>query len=45
MNEIITLTVLWGFAVLCLGERLRRNHFAAFICILGAVVFTFLPQH
>ena len=45
LQEIITLTVFCGFAALYLGERLRWNHFAAFICILGAVVFTFLPQH
>jgi uncharacterized protein (DUF486 family) len=45
LQEIITLTVFCGFATLYLGERLRWNHFAAFICILGAVVFTFLPQH
>ena len=45
LQEIITLTVFCGFAALYLGERLRWNHFAAFVCILGAVVFTFLPKH
>ena len=45
LQEIITLTVFCGFAALYLGERLRWNHLAAFVCILGAVVFTFLPQH
>ena len=45
LQEIITLTVFCGFAVLYLGERLRWNHFAAFVCILAAVMFTFLPSN
>ncbi|MGD0537882.1 MAG: DMT family protein [Verrucomicrobiota bacterium] len=45
LQEIITLTVFCGFAVLYLGERLRWNHFAAFVCILAAVMFTFLPRN
>jgi hypothetical protein len=45
MQEIITLAVFAGFAWLYLGEKLRWNHFAAFVCILGAVVFTFLPKN
>ncbi len=44
MQEVITLVVFSGFAVLYLGERLRWNHLAAFVCILGAVAFTFLPK-
>lgn len=44
IQEIITLTVFCGFAVLYLGERLKWNHLAAFACILGAVAFTFLPK-
>ena len=44
IQEIITLTVFAGFAVMYLGEKLRWNHFAAFACILGAVAFTFLPK-
>jgi|SRR3954447_4705847 uncharacterized protein (DUF486 family) len=44
IQEVITLTVFCGFAVLYLGEKLRWNHLAAFICIFGAVVFTFLPN-
>ena len=44
IQEIITLTVFCGFAVLYLGERIRWNHFAAFVCILMAVAFTFLPK-
>src|SRR5882672_6961517 len=44
LQVIITLTVFCGFAVLYLGERIRWNHFAAFVCILAAVAFTFLPN-
>lgn len=45
IQEVITLTVFSGFAVLYLGEKLRWNHFAAFVCILAAVMFTFLPKN
>ena len=44
LQEIITLTVFVGFSWAYLHERIRWNHFAAFVCILGAVVFTFLPK-
>ena len=44
IQEVVTLTVFSGFAVAYLGERIRWNHFAAFLCILAAVMFTFLPQ-
>ena len=44
MQEVITITVFAGFAVLYLGERIRWNHLAAFVCILAAVAFTFLPK-
>ena len=44
IQEVITLAVFGGFAVMYLGEKLRWNHFAAFACILGAVAFTFLPK-
>jgi uncharacterized protein (DUF486 family) len=43
LQEVITLLVFSGFAVLYLGERIRWNHVAAFACILAAVIFTFLP--
>jgi uncharacterized protein (DUF486 family) len=43
LQEVITLTVFSGFVVLYLGETIRWNHLAAFACIIGAVVFTFLP--
>jgi len=44
IQEVITLAVFCVFATLYLGERLRWNHVAAFVCILGAVMFTFLPR-
>ncbi len=45
IQEIITLSVFAVFSVLYLGDRLRWNHMAAFVCILGAVAFTFLPRN
>jgi hypothetical protein len=44
IQEVITLCVFSGFAILYLGERIRWNHVAAFACILAAVVFTFVPK-
>ena len=44
MQEVITLCVFCGFAIFYLGERIRWNHAAAFVCILAAVAFTLLPQ-
>ncbi len=44
IQEIITLTVFVVFAMFYLGEKIRWNHIAAFVCILGAVAFTFLPK-
>lgn len=44
IQEVITLVVFAGFAILYLGERIRWNHLAAFVCILAAVAFTFLPK-
>jgi uncharacterized protein len=44
IQEVITLTVFVAFAMLYLGERIRWNHVAAFVCILAAVAFTFLPK-
>ena len=38
------LTVFASFAVLYLGEKIRWNHLAAFVCLLAAVAFTFLPK-
>lgn len=44
IQEIITLTVFSVFALTYLDERLRWNHVAAFVCILAAVGFAFLPK-
>jgi uncharacterized protein len=43
-QEIITLTVFSVFAVVYLGESLKWNHFAAFVCMIGAACFIFLPK-
>jgi uncharacterized protein (DUF486 family) len=44
IQEVITLTVFCGFAMIYLGERIRWNHIAAFFCIMAAVAFTFIPK-
>ena len=44
MQEVITLVVFCGFAVFYLGEKLRWNHLAAFVCILAAVAFVFFSN-
>jgi len=41
IQEVITLVVFAIFAVLYLGEAVRWNHFAAFACLIGAVIFMF----
>jgi len=45
MQEIITLAVFIIFALLYFGAKPARNHVAAFVCILAAVAFTFLPKN
>ena len=44
IQEVVTLTVFSGFAIMYLGEKVRWNHIAAFLCIMGAVAFTFIPK-
>jgi uncharacterized protein (DUF486 family) len=44
IQEVITLSVFSVFALLVLHEKVRWNHVAAFVCILAAVAFTFLPK-
>ena len=44
IQEVITLAVFVGFAIFYLGEKIRWNYVAAFICLLAAVAFTFLPK-
>jgi uncharacterized protein (DUF486 family) len=41
LQECITLAVFVGFAYAYLGESVRWNHAAAFVCLVGAVVFAF----
>ena len=45
IQEVITITVFTGFLVLYRKEKLQWNNVAAFVCIIGAVVLTFLPQN
>jgi uncharacterized protein (DUF486 family) len=44
MQEVITLSVFSVFLVFYIGDKLRWNHVAAFLCILAAVGFTFIPK-
>lgn len=44
MQEVITLLVFCIFAIVYLNERIRWNYIAAFVCVLAAVAFAFLPQ-
>ena len=44
IQEVVTLTVFSAFVIFYMGEKLRWNHIAAFVCILAAVAFTFLPK-
>jgi uncharacterized protein (DUF486 family) len=44
-QEIITLSVFAVFAVLYLGESLKWNHLAAFVCMIAAACFIFLPKN
>lgn len=45
IQEVVTLTVFTVVAMfLFQGEKLHWNHVAAFLCLMGAVAFTFLPS-
>lgn len=44
IQEVITLCVFCVFAISFLGEKIRWNYVAAFVCILAAVTFAFWPQ-
>jgi hypothetical protein len=44
IQEVITLSVFCVFAVFYLGEKIRWNYVAAFVCILAAVAFAFWPK-
>lgn len=46
IQEVITLTVFTIVALFIFqGEKLHWNHIAAFICLMAAVAFTFLPTN
>jgi len=44
IQEVITLSVFVVFAVFYLGEKIRWNYVASFVCILAAVAFAFWPK-
>lgn len=44
LQEVITIVVFTGFLLLVRKEKLQWNNIAAFLCILAAVAFTFLPK-
>lgn len=44
IQEVITLVVFTVFAVFFIGTRLKWNYVVAFVCILAAVAFTFMPD-
>lgn len=45
IQEVITLTVFTILAMFMFqGEKLHWNHVCAFLCLIGAVCFTFLPK-
>lgn len=41
IQEIVTLVVFCGFAVLYLGETLKWNHLVSFVCLIAAAYFMF----
>ena len=43
-QEVITLLVFAGFSVVYLGETLKWNHAAAFVCLVAAVAFIFADK-
>lgn len=44
IQEIISLTVFFVFAIFFLKEEFRWNYLVAFLLIIGAVYFMFLPS-
>ena len=46
IQEVITLTVFTIVAIFMFqGEKIQWNHIAAFLCLIGAVCFTFIPKN
>ncbi len=44
IQEVITLIVFAGFAVFVMGEKLKWNYGAAFLCLIAAVGFVFIDK-
>jgi uncharacterized protein (DUF486 family) len=44
IQEVITLIVFAIFSVLVLGEKLKWNYLAAFLCVIAAVAFVFIDK-
>ncbi len=44
IQEVVTLSVFCVFAFFYLGEKIRWNYVAAFVCLLAAVAFAFCPK-
>jgi uncharacterized protein (DUF486 family) len=44
IQEVITLVVFALFAVFVMGEKLKWNHAAAFVCLVAAVGFVFIDK-
>jgi hypothetical protein len=44
IQEVITLVVFAIFSVLVLGEKLKWNYLAAFLCVIAAVAFVFIDK-
>jgi uncharacterized protein (DUF486 family) len=44
IQEVVTLLVFSVFAVVVMGEKLKWNYLAAFVCIVAAVGFVFMDK-
>ena len=44
IQEVVTLVVFAVFAVTVMGEKLKWNHAAAFVCLVAAVGFVFFGK-
>ena len=43
-QEVITLAVFALFTVVVMGEKLKWNHYAAFLCLVAATGFMFADK-
>ena len=44
IQEFLTIIVFSVFAITYMHEKIHWNHLVAFLCIIAAVLFTFLPK-